>query len=206
MLNATPTSVYKYYDEYGILIYVGITSRGAKRQSEHNKDKSWWAHVASQTVEHFDSRGEALDHEEWLIVSHEPPFNTQHNRNQRSAMASYQAFRRLPSLQQSPEELLRDSGKQIPLLVVSHEGNDLRVATPPKFATLVPSLTLDRNVKCISGTTRCGTVVNASMRGVSLDINLNVRKGMPVDGPFMRVKTVLAKGGPQFVGHNVQLS
>lgn len=206
MRNDTPTSVYKYYDEYGILIYVGITSRGAKRQSEHNKDKSWWAHVASQTVEHFDSRHVALDHEESLILSHEPPFNTQHNRNQRSAMASYLSFRKLPSLQQSPEDLLRESGRRIPLLVVSHEGNSLRVATPPKFATLVPYLVLDKNVKCISDTTRCGTLVDVNRRGVSLDINLNVRKGMPVGSPFLRVKTVPTKSGPTFVGHNVQLS
>ena len=35
MSIVTPTSVYLYYDQHDILIYVGITSRGVRRNIEH---------------------------------------------------------------------------------------------------------------------------------------------------------------------------
>jgi len=32
-----PTSLYRYYDKYNVLLYVGITSRGLKRNREHSE-------------------------------------------------------------------------------------------------------------------------------------------------------------------------
>jgi predicted GIY-YIG superfamily endonuclease len=43
-----PTSVYQYRDENGLLIYVGITSRGTTRQAEHSAKAEWWPFVRSQ--------------------------------------------------------------------------------------------------------------------------------------------------------------
>ena len=63
-----PTSVYKYFDRSNLLLYVGITSRGVQRQSEHNSDKPWWNYVASQQIEHFSTREEALQREKDLAV------------------------------------------------------------------------------------------------------------------------------------------
>lgn len=45
IVHPEPTSVYRYYDENGLLLYVGITSRGSVRQREHNGDKEWWRFV-----------------------------------------------------------------------------------------------------------------------------------------------------------------
>jgi hypothetical protein len=74
-----PTSVYLYYDKYDVLIYVGITRRGIRRQGEHNATKEWWPLVARQGVEHFATREDALVRERSLIEAHTPPFNKQHN-------------------------------------------------------------------------------------------------------------------------------
>lgn len=77
--DSTPTSVYRYYDDKGTLIYVGITGRGVSRNTEHNKDKNWWRWVSRQKVEHFETREEAHAREVEIIQQCRPPFNTHHN-------------------------------------------------------------------------------------------------------------------------------
>lgn len=92
ILAPVSTSVYLYYDRHGILIYVGITSRGIKRNREHNETKDWWPFVTRQEVEHFDDRSAALDREKVLIETHCPPFNTQHNRAAAEVREAYLLF------------------------------------------------------------------------------------------------------------------
>lgn len=79
MPDLNPTSVYLYFDASGVLIYVGITSRGARRQHEHNNTQEWWKYVFTQDVEHYDTRERALERERELIKLFSPPFNTIHN-------------------------------------------------------------------------------------------------------------------------------
>ena len=96
--NRTQTSVYRYYDRHGILIYVGMTSRGAQRQGEHVASKDWWQFVARQEVDHFPTAAAARAHERQTIASRLPPFNTQHNpmhRQQRAAYLAAQSARAL---------------------------------------------------------------------------------------------------------------
>lgn len=206
MSDDTPTSVYKYFDEYGILLYVGITNRGMQRQREHNKDKDWWQYVASQFVEHFPSRGEALDREAWLITTHTPPFNTQLNPNHKTVSASYKAFRKLPTHDQSPLEIVQEAGKQIPLNVVSHDGNELTLSTPAKFAPILSLLKMDKGMRGIAGTARCAGVISAEPRGVSMEVLMQIKRGIVVDNPFLRVTVNLSKTGATFTGKNIQLA
>jgi hypothetical protein len=91
------TSVYRYYDQLGILIYVGITGRGVKRNREHNLSKSWWRYVAHQEVDHFATRRDALDRERDLIETYRPPFNAQHNDEGLAMAAAYDAWRSIDS-------------------------------------------------------------------------------------------------------------
>lgn len=77
--ETAPTSVYRYYDKSGVLLYVGITSRRTRRQLEHNSDKEWWPFVARQEVDHYPNRVEAEVQERGLIRRYRPPFNKQHN-------------------------------------------------------------------------------------------------------------------------------
>lgn len=92
-----PTSLYKYYDSWGVLLYVGITSRGIARNVEHD-GKNWWQYVSRQEVEHFESRKDALNAEANLIKEYCPPFNIQHNNFSTESRDAYIAFRQKSSL------------------------------------------------------------------------------------------------------------
>lgn len=74
-------SVYRIYDEAGMLLYVGYTSRGHARQLEHIATKPWARDVAETHWEHYDSREDALAREKRLIRSHHPVHNVVHSTN-----------------------------------------------------------------------------------------------------------------------------
>lgn len=73
------TSVYQYYSSSGALLYVGVTDRGVRRLHEHAESKPWWPLTTGSTIEHFETRDEALAREKYLIQTYRPPFNHQHN-------------------------------------------------------------------------------------------------------------------------------
>lgn len=89
MTDSTPTSVYLYYDRNDVLLYVGITSRGIVRNSEHNDSKEWWPYVSRQEIRHYPTRDEATDVERSLIRQWRPPFNKQHNPDYAVKSAAY---------------------------------------------------------------------------------------------------------------------
>ncbi|MEU6098944.1 GIY-YIG nuclease family protein [Streptomyces sp. NPDC047079] len=72
-------TVYQYFGTGGHLLYVGITERGVKRAHEHAGSKAWWKLATGCTLEHFDTREEALEREAYLIRTYRPPYNQQHN-------------------------------------------------------------------------------------------------------------------------------
>lgn len=86
------TSLYRYYDQLGILLYVGITDRSIRRNDEHNA-KEWWRFVVRQEVEHFPTRELALGAEKDLIIKKRPPFNVQHNIGYAELRSAYLTFR-----------------------------------------------------------------------------------------------------------------
>lgn len=88
-----PTSVYRYYDNSGLLLYVGITGRGVRRNIEHDKSKDWWPFVARQEVDHHPTRTTAANIERELIKQFRPPFNVQHNPGWRDTRDAYLAYR-----------------------------------------------------------------------------------------------------------------
>jgi hypothetical protein len=91
--RTTPTSVYRYYDDVGALLYVGMTRAGILRNRQHNDDKIWWQWVVSQRVEHFASAEMAHAREIELIRKHLPPFNKQHNVKAKLMRTAYLAMR-----------------------------------------------------------------------------------------------------------------
>lgn len=70
-----PSSVYRIYDEHATLIYVGVTDRGHKRQSEHVQTKPWAWEIAETHWEHFRTRKAALNRERELIATKHPRHN-----------------------------------------------------------------------------------------------------------------------------------
>lgn len=137
----TATSVYLYYDAADILIYVGITNRGIRRNVEHNVDKDWWSCVARQEVEHHETREKALAREKALIYAHCPPFNKHHNPSHDQMLLAYQMFRTTHGGEQDVLGILRAMDKRLPLDVhhygrMDHMAFRTRVSEAPIAALL----------------------------------------------------------------------
>lgn len=79
MAHPTPTSLYRLYDEEGVLLYVGIAGNPGRRFEQHRGQKPWWHEVSSMSLEHFDTRDEALIAEKDAIVTEHPLYNRQHS-------------------------------------------------------------------------------------------------------------------------------
>lgn len=69
------TALYRFYDEGGALLYVGITANPEERFAHHRNYKAWWPEVARTAVEWFDSRRPALAAELQAIHDEQPTHN-----------------------------------------------------------------------------------------------------------------------------------
>jgi hypothetical protein len=69
------TSLYRYFDAGGLLLYVGITSIRERRGAQHARSAEWWWRVASSSVEHFTDRSTALRAEAIAISTEHPIHN-----------------------------------------------------------------------------------------------------------------------------------
>lgn len=68
-------AVYRLFDEYGFLLYVGIAADVKARFAQHSKDKGWWRDVARWEVEWFRDRATAAAEEARAIVEEAPAYN-----------------------------------------------------------------------------------------------------------------------------------
>ena len=69
------TTLYRYFDSEGQLLYVGITGDNTKRQSQHRRNSFWFGLIGSATFEHYDSKDEALNAETIAIENESPKHN-----------------------------------------------------------------------------------------------------------------------------------
>lgn len=74
-LQHDATSLYRFYDAAGKLLYVGITRRGWHRFDEHSASKHWWEQVCTTRVKHFATRDAARKAELAAIASERPQHN-----------------------------------------------------------------------------------------------------------------------------------
>jgi hypothetical protein len=131
-----PTSVYRYYDPAGMLIYVGITRQGMGRNVQHNRKAEWWQYVARQEIEHHESRFLAAKREKELIRRFRPPFNKQHNIGHEELRAAYLGYVDKSVSSDNPLKLYKLLGKELPLNVVVRSDNELVLATRPEHKAL----------------------------------------------------------------------
>lgn len=75
----TTHALYRFFDEAGDLLYVGITLNPAARWKQHSQDKPWWTEVANITVEPHKNRREVLEAELLAIKTEHPRHNLAHN-------------------------------------------------------------------------------------------------------------------------------
>lgn len=71
-------TLYRFYDVEGRLLYVGVTSVGPSRWSDHELHKVWWVRVVRTTVEHYPDRATALAAEQAAILAEQPIHNVVH--------------------------------------------------------------------------------------------------------------------------------
>lgn len=69
------TSLYRYFDTSGQLLYVGITSRRTGRSLQHAMEKSWWSEVTRCEWQHFATREQAAEAERQAIRDEHPRHN-----------------------------------------------------------------------------------------------------------------------------------
>lgn len=74
-----PHVLYRFYDEDGQLLYVGITRQLGVRWDTHARESAWVRQATRATLEHFDSKTEALVAETAAIVEERPQWNRLHN-------------------------------------------------------------------------------------------------------------------------------
>lgn len=76
MTNSSRCALYRLYDEFDRLLYVGISDRPWKRFKQHERDKAWWKEVTRQVIEWKYDRAEALAAEGAAIATEAPVFNS----------------------------------------------------------------------------------------------------------------------------------
>jgi predicted GIY-YIG superfamily endonuclease len=74
------TALYRFFDEEGGLLYVGITQRFGQRWSTHMRTKPWWSDVRSHTAQWYADRPTAAAAEVEAIKTEKPRHNVMHAR------------------------------------------------------------------------------------------------------------------------------
>lgn len=191
------TSLYRYYDDNDVLLYVGITGRGIARNVEHNKSKMWWRYVDHQTVEHFATRHAAEAAERDVIRTFRPPFNKQYNDSHEQTRNSYLAVR--AAVDSQPTNLLESYsllGKCVPLAYLGSEKNRFVMATSLVHCRLVRAITLPEQPQGMEagGARGKGRVSRIDKDGPLIIVRLNlllhedVDPEMPILGGSLRIK------------------
>lgn len=185
-LTAEPTSVYRYFDQRGQLIYIGITNRGTTRNGEHYRSKDWWPFVSKQTVEHFPDREAAHAREVELIERFAPPFNTQHNRDAAMLRAAYFEFEARRDDLPTADQILQEHDNRVPLRVLHYDPTTLEA----DFVTRLDHFNLVRSIQDepragvrIFRGRMVGYIRGTKRRGPFLLLRGRLSRDVPLDDP-----------------------
>lgn len=69
------SKVYRFYNEFGTLLYVGMSSDIIARLGAHKAMTEWFDHVTDIKIENFTSKNAALKAENNAIINEKPLFN-----------------------------------------------------------------------------------------------------------------------------------
>lgn len=199
-VTTSATSVYRYYDQNNLLLYVGITSRGGQRNREHNATKEWWPFVVRQDVEHYPTRAAATAREKNLIRAFHPPFNKQHNPDYRDLQAIYRASagRKIVLVPRDANRVLAAVHHKLPLSRVGDTGTRAIFTCQPEHHVLAEVLRWDdrvilrapKKVAVLTGIETAGVHVAfefeanrriPALRDVRLHVKVRARKPLVVD-------------------------
>jgi hypothetical protein len=77
------TELYRHFDKFGRLLYVGISMSGIGRLSTHRRECAWFNLISVVTIERLPNRAAALVAEAKAIQLEKPYFNRSHRRGWR---------------------------------------------------------------------------------------------------------------------------
>ena len=72
-------ALYRHWDKYGNLIYVGISKDPYLRLRGHKHKSKWFCEIKNISIEWFDSKRLAQKAEIYAIKTEHPKFNTRHS-------------------------------------------------------------------------------------------------------------------------------
>jgi hypothetical protein len=201
--DRTPSSVYRFYDQRGILLYVGLTARGRHRGNEHANSKSWWQYVARQEVEHFPDRNVAAKRERDLIRLHRPPYNRIHNPDHDRVRAAYEALLAAegPPLDfDDPIHALSRLGMELPLdlIRIDEQKRHLILGTRSTHLLIARHIFEANGVPVIDSRTekRAGMVQTCRLRGDVCELQIAVRGQRVPDIESASVRLMVAANKP----------
>lgn len=85
--------LYRFYNENGTLLYIGVSLSALQRTMQHRTTKDWWDEVRRMEVEKFSTRGDALDAEAQAIRTERPLYNIQHSTRPRRDVWEYAGWK-----------------------------------------------------------------------------------------------------------------
>ncbi|WP_169739757.1 GIY-YIG nuclease family protein [Amycolatopsis taiwanensis] len=74
-MTDNPQVLYRLYDQFQQLLYVGITMDPVTRFHDHKANKPWWTQIANISLEHFDRREDVEEAEARAILEENPLYN-----------------------------------------------------------------------------------------------------------------------------------
>lgn len=79
---AGSTALYRYYDDKGVLLYVGISIHPIKRLEEHQKngEEVWTSDISTVKISRFKTKRKALSEEGRTIRAERPKYNINHGK------------------------------------------------------------------------------------------------------------------------------
>lgn len=97
------TSLYRHFDSNGELLYVGISLSALHRLGQHKDHSDWYQSIANVTLEHFETREEALEAEREAILRERPLHNIHHRYSAKKAQRKIEE--KLTAIAQAKEDL-----------------------------------------------------------------------------------------------------
>lgn len=73
------TELYRHYDQWDRLLYVGVSLSSLQRLAEHREKCDWFNLIATIKIERYNTRAEALKAERIAVKTENPYFNRVHN-------------------------------------------------------------------------------------------------------------------------------
>lgn len=90
--NDTVTTVYRFFDQYDRLLYVGISIQPLNRLGQHQSSKSWWTQIVRVEMVHYADRATAKAVETKAIQDERPLYNIQEDQRDEAERDFVQSF------------------------------------------------------------------------------------------------------------------